>query len=147
MSDCIRIILDHYCQGKRMLAEINSGWEQLQPSRKHIWHSHQVFFHWFLSFHWQRMNSVCGLQKNSEFNRLSTTKNIQMSSFCISYFNDICDESASLVSVLIVCCPGLADWVSSAAGHPGTYLAQSFCFMGIDMFFKNNLLGKRIEAL
>lgn len=25
MSDCIRIILDHYCQGKRMLAEINSG--------------------------------------------------------------------------------------------------------------------------
>lgn len=90
------------------------------------------FFHWF--FHW--MNSVCGLQKNSEFNHLSTTKNIQMSSFCISYFNNICDESASLVSVLIVCCPGLADWISSAAGHPGTYLTHPSASWELTCFSK-----------
>lgn len=32
-------------------------------SRKHIWQSHQYFFQCFLSFHWQRVNSVFGLQK------------------------------------------------------------------------------------
>ncbi len=109
-------------------------------SRKHIWHSHQHFF--FQCFLTDReWIQYLDYKKNSEFNHLSTTKNIQMSSFCISYFNDICEESASDFSAL-------ADWVSSEAGHPGGHMSDSFfCFMRIDMFFKNNLLRKRIEAL